>query len=250
MPNESDYLVRNNKRIAEYLTDLYKGKCIISAHFGENNASFLTAILEVDVKKNVLKLDTAPSELLNKQLLSSAKILFRTEIHGIKVSFSGKNIKKTSTADSTAFEMPLPTAIFWMQRRQFYRVKVPLAHSGSHCKILFRSETESTDSPESIRTGKFTITDLGITGFAFLNPDPSYSMHFAEGKSFNECCLYLHESSHSDISFTIKNITTAKLSSTSNQQRIGCLFTDVSPAFQSGIQRYMQDIERQQKNIA
>ncbi len=249
MPNESDYLVRNNKRILEYLTDLYKGKCIISAHFGENNAAFLTAILDVDAKKNVLKLDTAPSELLNSQLLSSAKILFRTEIHGIKVSFSGKNIKKTRTTEGTAFEMPLPTAIFWMQRRQFYRVKVPLAHAGSYCKILCRKEAESADSPEIVRTGKFIITDLGITGFAFLNPDPSFADHFAEGKSFNECCLYLHEGSHSDINFIIKDITTTKLSTTTSQQRIGCLFTDVTPAFQSGIQRYMQDIERQQKNI-
>ena len=249
MPNESDYLVTNKKRIVEHLTDLYKGKCIIAAHFGENNTSFLTAILDVDTKKNVLKLDTAPSDLLNKQLLSSAKILFRTEINGIKVSFSGKNIKKTTTNEGSAFEMPLPTAIFWMQRRQFYRVKVPLAHSGSYCKILCRTEAKSEDTPEIVQTGKFIITDLGITGFAFLNPHTSFTEHFTEDKSINECCLYLHEGPHSDINFIIKDITTAKLSATSNQLRIGCLFTEVSPAFQSSIQRYMQDIERQQKNI-
>ena len=248
MSNENDYLVRNSKRIVEYLTDLYKGKCIISAHFGENNAAFLTAILAIDAKKNTLKLDAAPSELLNKELLSSTKVLFRTEIHGIKVSFSGKNIKKISNSAGTAFEMPMPTAIFWMQRRQFYRVKVPLAHTGSYCKIICRT-AESEGAKESVQTGKFKLVDLGITGFAFLNPDSRFSEHFAEGKSYSECCLYLHEGSHSDISFSIKDITVAKLSPTSNQQRIGCLFTDVSPTFQSGIQRYMQDIERQQKNI-
>jgi len=249
MPNESDYLVRNQKRIVEYLTDLFKGKCIISAHFGDNNASFLTAILELDPKNNIIKLDTAPSELLNKQLLSAAKVLFRTEINGIKVSFSGKNIKKTTSNDGTAFEMPLPTALFWMQRRQFYRVKVPLAHHGSYCKILCRSEAKSEGAEEIVQTGKFKIADLSITGFAFLNPDPSFTGHFAEGNSFHECCLYLHEGSYSDVSFTIKDITVVKLTPTTSQQRIGCLFTDVSPTFQSGIQRYMQDIERQQKNV-
>lgn len=96
MEKESDYLVRNAKMIYGHLTDLVKNKCIIAANFGEDNASFLTTIVELDQKANLLALDVAPNEQLNRQLLTSAKVLFRTEFDGIKVSFRGKAIKKPS----------------------------------------------------------------------------------------------------------------------------------------------------------
>ena len=249
MQKESDYIVKNQKLIVEHLKDLYKGKCIIAAHFGENNASFLTAILELDTKNGIIKFDTAPSELLNKQLLNAAKVLFRTEINGIKVSFSGKHIKKSSHGGSALFEMPLPTAIFWMQRRQFYRIKVPLAHTGSYCKIFFRSEPTTEVNPETILTGQFRIADLSITGFAFLSPYSEFTDYFEENKYFSECTLYLHEGPHSEICFTIKEINVIKLNNNIGQQRIGCLFNEASQTLQTGLQRYMQNIERLQKNI-
>ena len=247
MQKNSDYLVRNQKLIAEYLTDIFKHKCIITAHFGENNASFLTAILELDVKNSIIKVDCAPAEHLNQQLLNSAKVLFRTQIDGIKVSFSGKSIKKTKIGDHHAFEMPLPDAIFWMQRRQFYRVKIPLSHTGSFCEIAFQDESEH-EFP-SIRTEKFRLNDIGINGFAFLNPHPYLNQQFQYDIAFNGAKLFLHEGPNSVVGFVIKDVTEIKVNTTSTQQRIGCQFSDITPSFESGIQRYMQDIERQMKNI-
>ena len=243
MQKESDYLVRNPKLIVEYLTDILKKKCLISAHFGENNASFLTVITKLDPKTNSLNIDSAPTELLNKELLNSAKVLFRTEIDGIQVSFSGKNIKKSKTA----FEMPLPNVIFRLQRRQFYRVHIPLSHTGSYCKIPYRAEGDAGAPFTQIATVK--LADLSISGFAFLNPGTEFAGIFETGKSFTECSLYLHEGPHSNIGFVIKNVTEIKMSTTTTQQRVGCLFTDVTPTFEPSIQCYMREIERQIKNI-
>jgi flagellar brake protein len=250
MQKESDYLVSNQKLIVEHLTDLFKHKCIITAYFGENNTSFLTAILELDAKNNRLIIDCAPTELLNRQLLNSAKVLFRSQIEGIKVSFSGKNIKKIKSGDSPAFEMPIPSAIFWMQRRQFYRVKIPLAHIGTHCKITFNlDQNESTAELPLFKTGTFRLADLSINGFALLNPEPEFSEFFETGKAFGDCLLCLHEGPQSNISFTIQSVIVIRVSTTATQQRIGCKLTGLSTTFESGIQRYMQDIERQIKNI-
>lgn len=248
MEKESDYLVRNPRLIAEHLTDIVKKKCIISAEFDENKAAFLTAIVELDRKNNILKLDCGPTELLTNQLLNSAKVLFRTEMDGIKVSFGGKGIKKSKSNDHTVLEMPLPSTIFWMQRRQFYRVKIPLSHVGSFCEMTYR--TEHADGGIDTQSARFRLSDISICGFSFLNSDVEFNSHFDPNKSVIQCTLYLHEAGHSSTDFIIKDVADIKASATTTQQRIGGLFTGLTPAFESSILRYMQNIERQTKNIA
>ncbi len=248
MEKESDYLVRNPKRIVEHLTDIFKKKCIISAQFGENNASFLTAIVDLDINNNTLKLDCAPTELLNKQLLNAAKVLFRTEMDGIKISFSGKGIRKSKDTNQAMFEMPIPNPIFWMQRRQFYRVKIPLAHVGSFCEFFFSTDHE--DGSTDTYSAKFRLSDISLSGFSLLNSDAKFASHFELNQSFTQCTLYLHDATHSTISFIVKDITNIQANTTATQQRIGCFITDVTPAFESSILRYMQDIERKIKNIS
>lgn len=247
MEKENDYLVRNTKRIVEHLSTIFKSNCIVSAHFGENNSSFLTAIIEIDPKGNVLKVDCAPSELLNKLLLGSSKVLFRTQIDGIKVSFSGKNIKKSKCKDQPAFEMPIPDAIFWMQRRNYFRVKVPLSHTGSNCEVRLLKNIDS-DIPTLLLAG-LRLADISIKGFALLNSDPLISDDFEIDKEFNDCKLQLHEGPSCNVSFVVKNLSNIKINASTNQQRIGCRLTDLTPTFESAIQRYMQDIERQLKSI-
>lgn len=247
MDKDSDFLVTNPKLIAGYLTDILKHHCIISAHFGENKASFLTAIIDIDFKHNILNLDWGPSELLNRQLLNSERVLFQTDMDGIKVSFSSKNIKKSKIGSDFVFEMPIPNEIYWKQRRQYYRVKVPFSHDKSYCEITFNDENPNAIA--SITTKTFKLYDLSISGFALLCPDEELVDHFQLEKTFSECILHLQEGNQANVGFVVKNTIQLKTSPTTIQQRIGCLFTNMTPAFQSSIQLYMQDIERHRKNI-
>ncbi|MGZ5000304.1 MAG: flagellar brake protein [Methylomonas sp.] len=247
MQKESDYLVSNPKLIAEHLTDLFKKKCIISAQFGENNASFLTAIIGLDTKNGILKLDCGPTEILTNQLLNSGKVLFRSEVDGIKVAFKGKHIKKSINDVPPTLQMPIPSTIFWMQRRQFYRVKIPLSHTGSFCEIALKNEQK--EGSVETQSAKFQLSDISICGFSFLNPDSSLNSIFESAQWDTQCILHLHDGAHANIGITVKNATNIKASATTTQQRIGCLFTGLTHTFESSILRYMQEIERQTRNI-
>ncbi len=245
MATESDYVVRNPKLVFGYLTDLVKKKCIISAHFGVNNASFLTTIVELDQKKNLLALDCGPSADLDKQLLESAKVLFRTEMDGIKVSFSGRGIQKVKIGNDWALSMPIPGSIFWMQRRHYYRVKMPLSHSNSYCQLTLKADDDSD------QTVTFKIHDLSVAGFAFINTDPKWNEQLQPDREFSQCILHLHNGNQAMVAFSIKNNVSVRTSvtGTGSQQRVGCLLTYLPPSFDSNIQRYMQEIELQQKEI-
>ncbi|MGD0959275.1 MAG: flagellar brake protein [Methylomonas sp.] len=245
---ESDYLVTNPKLVISHLTDVYKNRCIISAHFGSDNESFLTAITEFDPKKDSLIVDGAPNEDLNVQLLNSTKVVFRTQMDGIKVVFSGRNVKKIPSAGRTAFKMSMPDAVFWLQRRQYYRVRIPLSHTGSFCEVSSGKSVSELNNPleDSVT---LRIVDLSISGFAIINSAAEFANLFAAGKEFRNCKLFLENGESENIGFVIIEATENLESSAQFEQRIGCLFVDLPPAFESGIQRYMRDIERQKRNL-
>lgn len=247
MEKESNYLVRSAKLVFGYLTELIKKRCILSAQFGENNQSFLTTIIALDQKANLLTIDIGPTEELNQQLLNAAKVLFRTEYDGVKVSFRGKSIKKTKIKGLWVFAMPIPEALFWMQRRQYYRAKVPLSHKNSFCEIVFniKNEDGSCDSQSVV----FNLADISISGFAFFNPEPQFTEYLQPNSQRTECSLYLHDGSQSKVGFVVKNLTSVRSTATADQHRIGCMFTDLPKAFESNIQHYIYEIELQQKNI-
>lgn len=246
MATESDYLVKNAKIVFNHFNELITKKCLITAHFGDRNASFLTTIVDLDKNNHIITLDCGPSDEVDKQLLSSGKVLFRTEVDGIKVSFSGQRIRKVQTDGDWVFSMPLPDSIFWMQRRQYYRVKIPLSHTSSYCELGFEPETEAGEPRKVI----FPLCDLSITGFSFLNIDPKLTAQLQPDTQFLNCTLHLHNGNQALISFVIKNNIKIRTNSMTMQDRIGCLIQEVSTSFETSMQRYMQDIELQQKIIS
>ncbi|HEY8158763.1 MAG TPA: flagellar brake protein [Methylobacter sp.] len=247
MDNEPHYLIRQRKQVVNCLTELRNKQCLISVQFGEYNQAFLTVILEIDDKKNELKLDSAPTEQLNRQLLNASAVLFCTEIDGIKVSFRGSNIKRSQSGELPALAMEVPDAIFWLQRRDSYRIKVPQSHIGSYCQFTLNLENE--DGATYLETQDFKLLDIGIRGLAILNPYATLDHHFVSNRDPIECTLYLHEKNYDSVSLTFKYMVDVKTGFMMTQKRIGCHFTRISLSFESSIQRYMQDVERQISHI-
>ncbi len=243
MEKKSEYFVKNPKQIINHLNKLVKQNILISAHFGDNNESFITTILELDLKKNLIKLDYGPKEYLNKQLLNSSNVEFRTDFKGIKITFAGQKISKTRSNGQVVFAMPIPTMLFWMQRRKFYRVKVPLSHD-SYCKITFKNEKKETQ-----QTVKFKLMDISISGTAFFSDQKEFLNELVLASSFENCELHLGNSDCINVSLTVKDKINLFPDKPQKGQRIGCSFTNITSARESNIQRYMQEIERERRNV-
>ncbi len=243
MDNDSEYFVKNPKQVFSNLTSLRKKNCLLSAHFGANNDSFITTIIEVDPKKKLLLLDYGPKEYLNKQLLASADAEFRTEYEGIKVAFRARNLAKTRINGHAVFSMPIPDSLFWMQRRKFYRIKVPLAHD-SYCEIGIVDEER-----ESEQRVRFKLMDISISGFSMINERLDLSKFLIPTAEFSRCLLHLDNGMEETLSFVVKNKFHLNPDKPDKGQRIGCTIRSITPAFESNIQRYMQNIERELRSI-
>ena len=236
MKSKSKFAINNQKEIVKKLSLLHKKKCLIAAHFGDHDETLITTFLDIDAQKNTLILDYGPKEYINKQILSSKLVVFKTEFSGIQIQFSGKKLIKTDRGGQSAFAMQVPETIFWRQRREFYRVKTPFTKP-AHCQFTLEDD----------RHINLNLYNLSISGFAMLNESQAISNKLIPMAQFENCTLTLPEAGEGNISFIIRNKIAANPAKSHKLQRIGCEFTQIESQLQSAIQRYMQRIELQSR---
>lgn len=244
MNNLSEYLVKNPKQILIHLKALANEKCLISANFGENH-TFLTVILGIDEKKQIITIDCGPKEYLNKELLSLGIVDCKAEHTGIKVLFEGRGIKKAGKLGQPALSVQIPESIYWIQRRQFYRVRSPLSKN-SYCTITFPQTVVDKDEN---RTLNFQLFDLSATGFSILSESDELAEQLTPSTEFNNCQLVLDNADRHNISFVVRSKFAFNANKPNKNQRIGCEFVRTPPKAESAFLRYMQEIEREIKRI-
>ncbi len=142
MDNEDSAMLHSRAMIVNNLSMLMKNKCMVSANLGGKD-TMLTAIVAVNYKEDKLVLDYGASDYLNKKLVSTPHIKFTTGFKGIQVAFTGGKIEKAKYQGQDAFVMPIPSSLFWFNRREYYRVQTPIMNP-SLCIIKLKAPDESS----------------------------------------------------------------------------------------------------------
>jgi len=234
MSDISSFSIQNPKQIVSHLSLLVKNKCLLSARFGANNESYITTLLSVNEGNNTVVLDYGPKEDLNQRILNAGKVSFDTDYNGIKVSFAGTELKKIAHKGDSAFSMSIPKSLYWMQRREYYRVKSPLSKP-SYCQLIVEGR-----EPVNLK-----LYDISLTGFAMLNVSKEVSDLLIPGTSFSQCKLILSEAGESPISFEICAKYIINPDKPQKIQKIGCKFNKITRSVEEVIQRYMHQIQRE-----
>jgi c-di-GMP-binding flagellar brake protein YcgR len=234
MKEENSFSIQNPKEIIRNLLLLYNNKSLIIARCGENNESYITTLLDIDERNNSIILDYGPNEDLNQHLLKSGKVIFDTDYNGIKVSFFGTTLKRVAHKGDPAFHMPIPKSLYWMQRREYYRVKSPLSKP-SYCQLIVEER-----QPASLQ-----LYDISLTGFSMLNVSKELSDLMIPGKLLEQCKLNLFETGEGLVSIEIRHKIIINPDKLQKIQKIGCKFIKLSHPVENMIQRYMHQIQRE-----
>ncbi len=234
MSDISSFSIQNPKQIVNHLSLLLKNKCLLSARFGTNNESYITTLLGIDEASNSIILDYGPKEDLNQRVLNAGKVTFDTEYNGIKVSFTGAALKKIAHKKEPAFGMAIPKSLYWMQRREYYRVKSPLSKP-SYCQLRIEGK-----KPVNLK-----LYDISLTGFAMLNVSKEVSDLLIPGTTVEQCKLILSDAGEGVISFEICAKYIINPDKLQKIQKIGCKFVKITRSVEEIIQRYMHQIQRE-----
>ena len=231
MNEMTSFSIQNSKQIVNNLSLLFKNKCFISVHFGTNNESYMTTLLSINENNNELVLNCSFKEILNDHLLNSGDIKCNAEYKGIKISFAGTELKKTSFNGGLAFSIPIPKILVWIERREYYRAKIPLLKPG-YCQLVSKNN----------EVVNFKLRDISLSGFSMFNDSKSFFDKLNPGTTFTKASLMLSNSTKGTISFEIRNnafINPDKV------QKVGCQYTKLSACCESSIQSYIQQVQRE-----
>lgn len=224
------YMLQSRGEILQKLRQLAKNRSMITAHFSGD--SMLTAVIDVISDNNLLVLDYGADETLNKKILEARRIICNTQLDGITAQFTVEKVSKARLKGHQVFACSLPANLLWVQRREAYRVKIPLSS-----KATLQLTTKDDEIIE------FPIIDISATGLA-LHHNGEHSTRFEAGEHFHGCQLSLDDFGSSIISIEIRNEIPLP---EENESRIGCCFIELGSDTSSMIQRYIHMIDAMQR---
>ncbi|VAX13383.1 hypothetical protein MNBD_GAMMA24-2120 [hydrothermal vent metagenome] len=234
--NYEKYLLSNKAAIIQKLRQLGKSKNNITAHFGGGKYSILTQVVDVLPDKDLLVLDYGSNEATNKKLLQSEHTVFKTQYEGVTAQFSTDFLQKAKLHGKPAFACTIPESLLWVQRREFYRVRIPL-RDNVFCELIHDKEILIP----------YPVLDISIAGLAIRITDSRYPIE--AGMLFNDARLVLPNEESSLVNIEIMNQLPLKQDNPEAGLRFGCVFHNISADISAKIQRYIYDIELMNRQV-
>jgi c-di-GMP-binding flagellar brake protein YcgR len=229
--NQEEFLIANRVGIVQKLRQLAKTNRMVTATFNGGSQTMNTAILDVIRDMDLVAIDYGPTEAINQQMLKADRIIFKTDLDGVDVQFTVTSITKAKYQGQPVFAIPIPETILWIQRRQAFRVRVPLG-------IPAHLEIENSESGD---VDKYPVLDISAGGLAFQ--DDQYRLKLESGSVITKCRLVLPDHGSAEITLEVRNCFPANRNKPDAGQRLGCAFVNLNMNFASDIQRYIHAME-------
>lgn len=231
--NLEHYMLYGRGEIMQKLRQLGKKNSLVTLHFKEN--TMLSTVVDVLSDKNLLVLDYGGNEEMNQMLLKHNRAIVKTDYDGIQAQFTIKDIKKARLQGKQSFACSLPEDVLWVQRREFYRVKIPL------------SETVTCELNHNDHHVEYPVLDISTGGIALF--DKNDELELEPGNIFHNCKLTLGEHSTALIDLEVRNHILKNPHNSEEGKRCGCAFLDLSGDFGVSIQKFINLVDLQQKRV-
>lgn len=228
----SKYLVRRKTEVIYILRSIMDLGDLISASFGCGKHFMLTVIVGIDADRGAVFLDFGSNEALNRKILESENIIFLTVHDQVKVQFTASEIEKATFGGRDAFRIRLPESLIKLQRREYFRVPVPIVNP-LKCIVPIKNSHQI----------EVAIADISIGGICEILP--SMGTILEPGMTFHKCWLDLPDIGTIKADMEIMNIFEVTLRNGAKSNRAGCRFIELPLKMESMIQRYISKVERE-----
>src|SRR5258708_40076969 len=120
----STFAQRHPLQIAVCLRKLMAGQDFVTVEF--NGRQIVTQVLDVDSRNARFIFDAGSTEQDNYALPPARQLIFRSLPGGIRTEFTTLNADPIMLEGRPAFEASFPSLLYYVQRREFFRVQTPV----------------------------------------------------------------------------------------------------------------------------
>lgn len=232
--NLEEYTLTSRREILFYLHQLINDGERISVVFDEGRETLLTVLLHVNDEKGTLIFDWGGSETANRRLLNSERNFFICAPQGIRNQFITGRIVETTYKGSKAFATQIPAKYVRLQRRQFFRLVLPMTQR-LQCTLPGAGEGQKM---------VFQAMDIGIGGIGIETP--SANPPFELGQVIKGVEVDMKNFGVLTVEAEVRFVGTVQRG---NKQagRLGCLFVKLTPAQEHQLQKFITHVQREER---
>jgi c-di-GMP-binding flagellar brake protein YcgR len=229
--------LRSRAEILFQLRAIQKRKLLINLDLPGSRQIIVTSVLMVNETKNTLILDSARDDTLNEELMAGKGAEFVAQLDGVSISFATGPVAWCKYEGAPALRIALPTSLVRLQRREHFRVPMPIANP---VRCIVPSANGDADP---ITTH---LMDISCGGVAIA--ETGGRLGPATGHVLPDCRLLLPESDTIITSLEVRNSAQNRLHNGTLQTRLGCQFVDLPKDMAAKLQRFVMDIERARRD--
>jgi c-di-GMP-binding flagellar brake protein YcgR len=226
-------LVHSHVEILGLLRDIANKRALLTIHFNEGAEFIVTSLLAVNPDFEEVVIDCGADRRANAHLLEASRLTVVTFLDHIKIQFVTGRAQETTYQGHPAFRIRVPESMLRLQRRNYYRVKVPLGRP-----VLCR--VPRADHPG--RHLDLKVLDISVGGIALLTVPETFDREV--GQLVEECRVTLPEHGDFHVSLEVRNSEMLAEGPKQNLKRLGCQFIALPGTVTGQIQRYILQIER------
>lgn len=234
-----NYLVRNNRSIVQYVSALAEKRSLLSV-FLPGGTTFVSAVLDVADDGSWLILDRSPDEALNDRAARAEGLTCVTRLDGIRIQFDLEGLDRFPYDGFEALRAAMPEVLLRLQRRECYRLPVPISNPVS-CRITVTSPTGEQ------KTTELRVLDISAGGLALVIEPDQFELH--AGASFDNCQLVLPDFEPAAVKLKLRNQFKLETRSGAINTRAGCEFIDLPAKVATNLQRYIFKVERDRRTL-
>lgn len=235
---EDRYFVLGPKPIIAMLGQFIYKSIPVTVLFNSGNDFILTTLLEA--RPESLVFDLGGDTQANQRLLKADTCTFVTAVNGIRVQFTTTGgVRQVWWGDANAFAVKLPTRVIRLQRREAYRMVMPMVRS-IPVSLCFGPRESGQDASRPIH-------DLSVSG---LGISVAQRPPRAPGDAIQRISFSLPEHREIECAGAIRHVTDIAEGPNSHSCRIGIAFGNLPRPMEIAIQRYIIALERSRHEMA
>ena len=233
---DSNYAQRHPLQIAVCLRNLATGQDFVTVEF--DGRQIVTQILEVDSRNARFIFDTGSVADDNAALPAARQLTFRSLPGGIRTEFTTLGATPVVFDGLPAFEAPFPSLLYYVQRREFFRVQTPVLDP-------------YTASGPYADGGSFRLElqDLSLGGVALKTADERFGS-LASGTVLRDVTLQL--GGFGMLRLDLEIVAPRQVSTAKGDRRfvIGCKFVATPGPAERTLQRVVTQLETRRQALA
>jgi flagellar brake protein len=233
---DSNYAQRHPLQIAVCLRNLMSGQDFVTVEF--NGRQIVTQLLDVDSRNARFVFDAGSVAEDNAALPAARELTFRSLPGGIRTEFTTPDATAVMFEGLPAFEAAFPTLLYYVQRREFFRVPTPLL-----------DPYIATGAYEDGGSFRLELQDLSLGGIALKTADTRFGS-LETGTLLHDVSLQL--GSFGTLQLDLEIVAPRLVTTPKGDQRfvIGCKFIGALGPAERTLQRVVTQLETKRQRLS